>query len=44
MPGKNFIGTGAFGPWLVTTDDIPDPEVMSLVTRLNGEEMQRSTI
>ena len=23
MPGKNFIGTGAFGPWLVTTDDIP---------------------
>ena len=44
MPGKNFIGTGAFGPWLVTTDEIPDPEVMSLVTRLNGEEMQRATI
>ena len=44
MPGKNFSGTGAFGPWLVTTDEIPDPEVMSLVTRLNGEEMQRATI
>jgi 2-keto-4-pentenoate hydratase/2-oxohepta-3-ene-1,7-dioic acid hydratase in catechol pathway len=44
MPGKNFIGTGAFGPWLVTADEIPDPEVMSLVTRLNGEEMQRATI
>ncbi|NKB59144.1 MAG: 5-carboxymethyl-2-hydroxymuconate isomerase [Alphaproteobacteria bacterium] len=44
MPGKNFMGTGAFGPWLVTTDEIPDPEVMSLVTRLNGEEMQRATI
>jgi 2-keto-4-pentenoate hydratase/2-oxohepta-3-ene-1,7-dioic acid hydratase in catechol pathway len=44
MPGKTFIGTGAFGPWLVTTDEIPDPTVMSLVTRLNGEEMQRATI
>jgi len=44
MPGKSFMGTGSFGPWLVTTDDIPDPEVMSLVTRLNGEEMQRATI
>ncbi|MEX2617024.1 MAG: fumarylacetoacetate hydrolase family protein [Alphaproteobacteria bacterium] len=44
MPGKSFIGTGSFGPWLVTTDEIPDPEVMSLVTRLNGEEMQRATI
>ena len=27
----------------MTTDEIPDPEVMSLVTRLNGEEMQRAT-
>ena len=44
MPGNNFIGPGAFGPWLVTADEIPDPEVMSLVTRLNGEEMQRATI
>ncbi len=24
--GKNFPGTGPFGPWLVTTDEIPDPE------------------
>ena len=23
--GKNFPGTGPFGPWLATTDEIPDP-------------------
>lgn len=43
VPGKNFYHSGAFGPWMVTTDDIPDPESMTLVTRLNGEEMQRAT-
>lgn len=42
-PGKNFYHSGAFGPWMVTTDDIPDPESMTMVTRLNGEEMQRAT-
>ncbi len=43
LPGKNFVGTGGFGPWLVTADEIPDPTVMTLTTRLNGEEMQRAT-
>jgi len=42
-PGKNFIGTGGFGPWMVTTDEIPDPSKLTLVGRLNGNEMQRST-
>ncbi len=42
LPGKNFPGTGGFGPWMVTADEIPDPTSMTLVTRLNGEEMQRS--
>ena len=23
--GKNFPGTGPLGPWIVTTDEIPDP-------------------
>ena len=41
-PGKNFPGTGGFGPWMVTADDIPDPSKMELITRLNGEEVQRS--
>ena len=42
-PGKNFWRTGGFGPWMVTTDQIPARTVMTLVTRLNGQEMQRAT-
>ena len=40
--GKNFPGTGPFGPWLATTDEIPDPSRLTLATRLNGKEVQRS--
>jgi 2-keto-4-pentenoate hydratase/2-oxohepta-3-ene-1,7-dioic acid hydratase in catechol pathway len=40
--GKNFPGTGPLGPWIVTTDEIPDPTRLTLATRLNGIEMQRS--
>jgi 2-keto-4-pentenoate hydratase/2-oxohepta-3-ene-1,7-dioic acid hydratase in catechol pathway len=40
--GKNFPGTGPLGPWMVTTDEIPDPTRLTLMTRLNGTEMQRS--
>jgi 2-keto-4-pentenoate hydratase/2-oxohepta-3-ene-1,7-dioic acid hydratase in catechol pathway len=42
MPGKTFWRSGAFGPCLVTTDELPDPGAMTLLTRLNGEEMQRT--
>jgi 2-keto-4-pentenoate hydratase/2-oxohepta-3-ene-1,7-dioic acid hydratase in catechol pathway len=42
-PGKNFIGTGGFGPWMTTAEEIPDPSKLTLVGRLNGTEMQRST-
>lgn len=42
-PGKNFFRTGGFGPWLVTADEIPARTVMTLVSRLNGQEMQRAT-
>ncbi len=38
--GKNFRGTGALGPWLVTADEIADYREISLRTLLNGEEMQ----
>jgi len=38
--GKNFVATGGFGPWIVTADEIPGGTRMSLVTRLNGVEMQ----
>lgn len=42
-PGKNFNGTGAFGPWMVTADEIPPNTVMTLTGRLNGREVQRAT-
>lgn len=35
-PGKNFRSSGAFGPWLVTADEIPDPSRLRLETRVNG--------
>jgi 2-keto-4-pentenoate hydratase/2-oxohepta-3-ene-1,7-dioic acid hydratase in catechol pathway len=41
--GKNFPGTGPLGPWMVTTDVLPDPQQLTLVTRLNGAEVQRDT-
>ncbi len=41
--GKNFTRTGAFGPWMVTADEIPAGTPLTLVTRLNGTEMQRAT-
>ena len=41
--GKNFAGTGSFGPWMVTADEIPPGSILTLITRLNGAEMQRST-
>jgi 2-keto-4-pentenoate hydratase/2-oxohepta-3-ene-1,7-dioic acid hydratase in catechol pathway len=43
VPGKNFWRTGGFGPWMVTADEIPARTPMTLVTRLNGQEMQRAT-
>ncbi|REG48852.1 2-keto-4-pentenoate hydratase/2-oxohepta-3-ene-1,7-dioic acid hydratase in catechol pathway [Paraburkholderia sp. BL6669N2] len=42
-PGKNFYRTGAFGPWMVTSDEIEPNAVMTLITRLNGQEVQRAT-
>lgn len=38
--GKNFPASGAFGPYLVTADEIPDPAALRLETRLNGQVMQ----
>jgi len=43
LAGKTFAGTGAFGPWLVTSDDIPDPTALTLETRLNGQVVQQTT-
>ncbi|MCD2173667.1 fumarylacetoacetate hydrolase family protein [Rhizobium sp. C4] len=43
-PGKNFPKTGAFGPWLVTTDELPNIAAQTLKTRLNGQEVQSATL
>jgi 2-keto-4-pentenoate hydratase/2-oxohepta-3-ene-1,7-dioic acid hydratase in catechol pathway len=42
-PGKNFWRTGAFGPWLVTADEIAPGASLTLITRVNGEELQKAT-
>ena len=39
--GKNFDGTGAFGPWLVTPDAVPPgAHGLRIQGRLNGQVMQ----
>jgi acylpyruvate hydrolase len=41
--GKNFDGTGAFGPWLVTPDAVPPgASGLRIQGRLNGQVMQDS--
>ena len=40
--GKNFVGTGPFGPWLVTSDELLDPTRLKLETRVNGSLVQAS--
>jgi len=39
-PGKNFTASGGFGPWLVTPDEVGDPNDLMLRTRVNGVEQQ----
>lgn len=40
--GKSFDTFCPLGPCLVTADDVPDPNNLKIVTRLNGETMQDS--
>lgn len=42
-PGKNFDGSGAFGPWMVTREEVADPAALDLTTRLNGEVVQNES-
>jgi 2-keto-4-pentenoate hydratase/2-oxohepta-3-ene-1,7-dioic acid hydratase in catechol pathway len=41
--GKNFESTGAFGPWMVTADEIDPKRELWLKTWLNGKQMQSTT-
>lgn len=43
-PGKNFYRSGAFGPWMVCTQEIPDPTLLRLESRVNGMVKQSITV
>jgi 2-keto-4-pentenoate hydratase/2-oxohepta-3-ene-1,7-dioic acid hydratase in catechol pathway len=40
--GKSFDTFAPTGPFLVTADEIPDPQALEIMTRVNGDEMQHS--
>jgi len=40
--GKSFDTFAPMGPWLVTSDEIPDPNRLRITTRVNGEILQDS--
>lgn len=41
--GKNWEKSGSIGPWIVTSDEILDPQQLTIRTRLNGTEMQNGS-
>ena len=40
--GKSFDTHGPIGPWIVTADEIPDPQALKLRCLVNGETRQES--
>ena len=40
IKAKSYDSFGPLGPWLVTTDEIPDPQKLDLTLDLNGARMQ----
>jgi 2,4-didehydro-3-deoxy-L-rhamnonate hydrolase len=38
--GKGFDTAGPIGPWLVTTDEVPDPQSLDMSLDVNGQRMQ----
>ena len=41
--GKSLDGTCPLGPYLVSKDEIPDPQNLSIATKVNGEIRQNSS-
>jgi 2-keto-4-pentenoate hydratase/2-oxohepta-3-ene-1,7-dioic acid hydratase in catechol pathway len=41
--GKSFDGFCPLGPWIVTRDEVPNPNALKLKTTLNGQVMQDHT-
>ncbi len=42
LKGKSLDGFCPIGPWIVTRDEIADPQSLEVSCRVNGEERQRS--
>jgi 2-keto-4-pentenoate hydratase/2-oxohepta-3-ene-1,7-dioic acid hydratase in catechol pathway len=42
-PGKNFPDTGAFGPWMMTPDELGELGQLRIQTRVNGQVVQDAT-
>ncbi|MCT2538131.1 fumarylacetoacetate hydrolase family protein [Aquibacillus koreensis] len=42
LQGKSLDGSTPIGPWIVTTDELPDPSNLELKTKINGEVRQSS--
>ena len=40
IKAKSYDSFGPLGPWLVTKDEVPDPQAMGLALDLNGTRMQ----
>jgi 2-keto-4-pentenoate hydratase/2-oxohepta-3-ene-1,7-dioic acid hydratase in catechol pathway len=43
IKAKSYDTFGPLGPWLVTRDEIPDPQALDLALDLNGARMQTGT-
>jgi 2-keto-4-pentenoate hydratase/2-oxohepta-3-ene-1,7-dioic acid hydratase in catechol pathway len=43
IKGKSYPGFGPIGPWLVTADEIPDPQNIPLELKVNGVVRQSSS-
>ena len=41
IKAKSYDSFGPLGPWLVTTDEITDPQVLDMWLAVNGEKRQR---
>jgi 2-keto-4-pentenoate hydratase/2-oxohepta-3-ene-1,7-dioic acid hydratase in catechol pathway len=41
--GKDFDTGNAMGPWLVTADEVGDPQGLEMIARVNGEEWSRGS-
>ena len=43
IKAKSHDSFGPLGPWLVTTDEVPDPQALELFCEVNGQRMQNGS-